>query len=286
MKHFGCIILFINTLLLCNTTPSDVKHMVVDNNGLSIECFIDSIGYQYIYFLPKDSLDLDSMEIRDVYYVYSDFNRIFHHSWSFEENLRRIENRTGKAYTIDGDTLNFIDIKFDKDMIEPEILLTIGHERSEYISLFDIKHIETDFSIMTYSVKRGFQYSFYSFIIATTLNIGLSWDNERRAIPQIWDQYDNLLPMISLLGLNKQHGTGVTYESLTSLVPLTILISMAYDVFKDKNKFYFSTVYENKKFGRSMHVFSLKQLVRSKLDSIIFRLEKNKLGRKVIEWFR
>ena len=157
---------------------------------------------------------------------------------------------------------------------------------TEYISLFDIEHIETDFSIMTYSVKRGFQYSFYSFIIATTLNIGLSWDNERRAIPQVWDQYDNLLPMISLLGLNKQHGTGVTYESLTSLVPLTILISMAYDVFKDKNKFYFSPVYEKKEFGRSMHVFSLKQLVRSKLDGIVFRLEKSKLGRKVIEWFR
>ena len=286
MKHFGCIILFINSLLLCNSVPSDVKHMVVDNNGLSTECFIDSIGYQYIYFVPKDSVDLDSMEIKDVYYVYSDFNRIFHHSWSFEENLRRIENRTGKAYTINGDTLNFIDIKFDKDMIEPEILLTTNHEGSEYISLFDIEHIETDFSIMTYSVERGFQYSFYSFIIATTLNIGLSWDNERRAIPQVWDQYDNLLPMISLLGLNKQHGTGVTYESLTSLVPLTILISMAYDVFKDKNKFYFSPVYEKKEFGRSMHVFSLKQLVRSKLDGIVFRLEKNKLGRKVIEWFR
>ncbi len=286
MKHLGSIFLFIYSLSWCGSIPSDVKHMVVDHNGLTIECFVDSIGYQYIYFVPKDSVDIDSMEIKDVYYVYSDYNRIFHHSWSFEENIRRIENRTGQAYTTSGDTLNFIDIKFDKDMIQPEILLTTGHERSEYISMFDVEHIETDFSIMTYSVKRGFQYSFYSFMIAATMNIALSWDKERRAIPQIWDQYDNLMPMISIIGFNKQHGTGVTYESLTSLVPLSILISMGYDVYKEKNKFYFSPIYEEREFGRNMHVFSLKQMIIKRLNGIIFRLEKNNLGRKVLGWFR
>ena len=105
-------------------------------------------------------------------------------------------------------------------------------------------------------------------------------------VPQIWDQYDDLLPKVSIIGLNKQKGNGVAYESFTSLIPLTVLISMAYDVYKEKNKFYFSPVYEKREFGRNMHVFSLKQLVRNGFDEIIYKLEKNSFGRKVIGLFR
>ena len=287
MKHFGCIFIFNISLLWSDAIPTDVKHVVVDHKGMTIEGFVDSIGHQYIYFVPKDSVDMDSMKIKDVYYAYNDFDRIFHYSWSFEENVRRIQDRTGKAYTIDGDTLDFIDIKFNKDMIDPEILLIkTGPKRSEYVSIFDIERIETDFSIMSYSVKRGFQYSFYSFLIAATLDIARQWDKERRAIPQIWDQYDDLLPMISIIGLNKQHGTGVAYESLTSLVPLSILVSMGYDIYKEKNKFYFSPVFAENQFGRNMHVFSIKRMLITQFESMIFKLEKNKFGRKVVGWFR
>jgi len=286
MKHFSCIFLFVFSILWSSTVSTDVKHVVIDHNGNTIECFVDSIGYQYIYYVPKDSVDTDSIKLKKAYYVYSDYDRIYHHSWSFGENIRRMENRTGKAYTIDGDTLDFVNIKFDKDMINPEILLTLGPEKSKYISMFDIERIETDFSIMTYSVKRGFIYSFYTFLLASTLEIALSWDSERRMIPQIWDQYDDLLPMVSVFGLNKQKGTGVAYESLTSLVPLSIIISMVYDLFKEKNKFYFSSVFRGEEFGRNMYVFSIKQVIRSKKDEIIFQLEKNKFGKKVIGWFR
>ena len=152
--------------------------------------------------------------------------------------------------------------------------------------MFDLEKIETDFSIMTYSVERGFFYSFYAFLIAATFEIVASWDNERRMVPQIWDQYDDLLPKISIIGLNKQKGNGVAYESFTSLIPLTILISMSYDIYKEKNKFYFSPIYEKREFGRNMHVFSLKQLFRNTLDEITYKVEKNSFGKKVVGWFR
>ena len=286
MKHFSSIFLFVFSYLLSDTSPTDVKHIVIDHNGNTTECFVDSIGYQYVYFIPSDSVDTDSMKLKNAYYIHSDYDRIFHHSWSFEENIKRMENRTGKAYTINGDTLHFIDIKFDKDMITPEVLLTTGPGKSKYISMFDLEKIETDFSIMAYSVERGFFYSFYTFLIAATFEIIASWDKERRMVPQIWDQYDDLLPKVSIIGLNKQKGNGVAYESFTSLIPLTVLISMAYDVYKEKNKFYFSPVYEKREFGRNMHVFSLKQLVRNGFDEIIYKLEKNSFGRKVIGLFR
>ena len=286
MNHFCRIFIFIISFLFGKPNDLDVKHMIVDYSGKTTECFVDSLGYQYIYFIPKDSVDTDSMKLKDVYYVYNDFDRIFHYSWSFEENIRRMENRTGKVYTTKGDTLDFIDIKFNNDMINPEIFLKTDITHSKYISMFDVERIETDFSIMSYSVKQGFYYSYYSFILAAAFDINRNWDEERRAIPQIWDQYNDLLPKISLLGLNKQQGTGVAYQSFTSLIPLSVAISMIYDIYKEKNKFYFTPVYKEKRFGRNMYVFSLKHIVKTKLESLIFKLEKNSFGRKLVGLFR
>ena len=53
------------------------------------------MGYEYIYFTMKDSVELDSMKIKDAYYIYTDLNKVFHYSWSFNENIQRMENRTG-----------------------------------------------------------------------------------------------------------------------------------------------------------------------------------------------
>ena len=122
MKQFMFIFLLIS-LLFSKNEDSDVNHMIVDYNGHTISCIIDSMGYEYIFFTVKDSIELDSMKIKDTYYIYTDLNKIFHYSWSFEENIRRMENRTGSLFTTYGDTINFMDIKFYSDMINPEIYI-------------------------------------------------------------------------------------------------------------------------------------------------------------------
>ena len=75
--------LFNFSVLFSNNTEKDVNHMVVDKVGNTIECYIDSFGYEYVYFIPKDSVDRDSINLNKIYYAYNDFNRIFHYSWSF-----------------------------------------------------------------------------------------------------------------------------------------------------------------------------------------------------------
>ena len=154
--------LFNFSVLFSNNTEKDVNHMVVDKVGNTIECYIDSFGYEYVYFIPKDSVDRDSINLNKIYYAYNDFNRIFHYSWSFRENLKRIQNTTGQIFTINGDTINYIDIQFNHDMINPEIFVKTGMKKSEYIDLLKIKRIETDFSILSHAVKRGFYYLYYS----------------------------------------------------------------------------------------------------------------------------
>tara|TARA_B110000008_G_C16488993_1_gene371261 strand:- start:99 stop:548 length:450 start_codon:yes stop_codon:yes gene_type:complete len=149
--------------------------------------------------------------------------------------------------------------------------------------MFNIEKIETDYSIMYYSIKKGFHYSFYSFLIASTLNVTLNWDKERRAAPQIWDKYNDLFPSIKIIGMRD---TGVMYQSFTSLIPFSVFTSMIYDVYKNKNEFYFTPIYEKKKFGRNMYIFSFKNITRTYSKKIIFKIESSKFGNKVLGWIR
>ena len=150
--------------------------MIVKYKGETITCLIDSMGYNYIYFTMKDSVELDSMKRKDAYYIYSDLNKVFHYSWSFNENIQRMENRTGILYTTEGDTLSFIDIKFYKDMLTPEVYIKKNAENSAFIPLLEIEKIETDFSLISYAVERGFFYSISLFIISTMLEINSDWN--------------------------------------------------------------------------------------------------------------
>ena len=63
--------------------------MFVQYDGLTTECFIDSMDTNLLYFVPKDSVDQKTVNLKEVYYAYNDFDRVFYYSWSFNENLNR-----------------------------------------------------------------------------------------------------------------------------------------------------------------------------------------------------
>ena len=282
MKQFMFIFILIS-FLWSNNKNFDVNHMIVKYQGETIECLIDSMGYEYIYFTMKDSVELDSMKIKDAYYIYTDLNKVFHYSWSFNENIQRMENRTGVLYTTHGDTFSFIDIKFYKDMLTPEIYIKKNPENSAFIPMLEVEKIETDFSLISYAVERGFFYSLSLFIISTMLEINSEWKKGTRLFPAAANQFNDLMPMIKNVGLKD---AGATYESLTALIPLSVFGTMAYDIVKNKNQFYFTPVFKNNKFGRNMYVFSLKHILESRLQSIVYRIEATTVGGKVVGWLR
>ena len=147
----------------------------------------------------------------------------------------------------------------------------------------NIEKIETDYSIMSYSVKRGFLLSFYTFIGMTLFEIYGDWDEEKRIIPQFWSEFDDLVPMISIVGLRE---TGVTYQSFTSLIPITVLGSMIYDIAMDKNKFYINPIYKENNFDRNMYVFSIKNIFSTFTENILWRAEKIPAAGKAFRWIR
>ena len=282
MKQFASIILFIYSCLWSKNDHNDVQHIIVKYNGESIVGYIDSIGYDLLYYTPKDSADTDSMHLRHVYYAYNNYKKIFHYSWSFMENIRMMVDRPATLFTSSGDTIQLNKVRFRPDMLQPEVFIQDTSYKSELISLFDIEKINTDYSIMEFSAKRGFFYSFYSFLIATTLNPAIKWNSKRLDL-QVWDQFNELLPRLSFVGLRD---TGKAYESLSFVIPTSVLLSMIYDVWKNKNEFYFTPLMEEKKFERNMYVFSFKHITKTQLSRIVYKIEKTKFGNKLVGLFR
>ena len=279
-----CILFILISFLWSKDSNSDVSHIILTYKGSSIDCVIDSMGYEYIYFLEKDSVELDSIKLKKIFYIFNNYNKVFYYSWSFEENIRRIQNRTGTLITSKNDSIKFIDILFFKDMIKPEIFLKIGKEKSQFVSLLEVEKIETDFSVLHYAVKRGFYYPLSLFILSTVIEINSDVSNGARIFPAASKQFDDLMPYINYSGWPS--GSGSNYQAFTTIIPISVMSTMIYDVLLKKNIFYFNPVFKGKTFDRSMYVFSLRHILESRLHSIIYRIEATTVGGKIVGWLR
>ena len=218
-------------MLTGDSLDTDVNHVIVDHKGNSIIAIIDSMDIDAIYYKLKNQMDPQTIDIDKAYFIYNDFDRIYHYDWSYYENIRRIKNRTGEIVTIHNDTIAFKNIEFTGNQIFPEILVASTNDTSFYMPMLDIYKIQTDYSIMQYAAERGFWYSFNSFILSAALDTRLKWDVDRRFSPQVWDQYNDLLPAINILD---RKPTGAHYASVSYLIPLSVLGSMLWDIWKDK----------------------------------------------------
>tara|TARA_Y100000590_G_scaffold31989_2_gene35361 strand:- start:604 stop:1419 length:816 start_codon:yes stop_codon:yes gene_type:complete len=267
MKQLLGIFLFCSFIFSKAEDDTDVKHMIVLFSGKTITGYVDSINVANIYYLPKDSLSQEIIPTWKVYYIYNDFDRVFHYSKSFEENMRRINNSSGIIQTISNDTIRYQSIQVNKDMINPEFFITLSSNESEFYPLLDVKKVVTDYSIMEYSVERGFRLSFTGFFLAFLLDRRLK----------------DFMPKFEFIGLKKN---GVTYESFVHLIPLATGIAMVYDYFMDKRTFYFTPVLNDEIFGRSMYVFSLRNILGTVEENIVWRIEKTSFGGKVVRWIR
>ena len=267
MKLIFGILIFYSLTFAKNGKDTDVKHMIVLFNGKTIVGYVDSLDVANVYYRLSDSLEPLKLSTWKVYYIYNDFNRVFYYSLSFKENMQRVSNRPGKLFTIDGDTIQYQSILANDDFFKPQFLITTAPDKSIYYSMLDVEKVVTDYSVLEYSVERGAAYSSYLFGLAFLIDFRIK----------------DFLPQLKFFGMNK---TGVTYESFVTLIPGATISSLIWDLWKDKRSFYFTPIFEQKKFGRNMYIGSLKHVLQTVSDNIIFRLEKTKIGGKVIRVIR
>ena len=79
--------------------------MIVLFSGKTITGYVDSINVAKVHYKLEDSLSPEIIPTWKVYYIYNDFDRIFHYSRSFDENMKRINNSSGLIHTINGDSI-------------------------------------------------------------------------------------------------------------------------------------------------------------------------------------
>ena len=283
MKRLLVIFIFILTRGIADSLDTDVNHVIIDHKGNSIIALIDSIDLDRVYYKKKNSAENSTMDIDKVYFIYNDYDRIYHYDWSYYENLRRIRNRTGEIITLKNDSISFKDIEFSSNRIFPEVLVHGTNDTSFYMPALDVYKIQTDYSIMQYAVERGFWYSFTTFILSAALDTRLKWDKSRRFSPQVWDQYNDLLPALNIIGAKT---TGVTYASVSYIIPISVVGSMLWDIWKDKRSFYFHPLEKNKPYPRTMYVFSPKHIIESFIHKTLVRIERSKIGRFVFTKIR
>tara|TARA_B100001105_G_scaffold254055_1_gene248959 strand:+ start:864 stop:1727 length:864 start_codon:yes stop_codon:yes gene_type:complete len=283
MKRLLEIFILILTSLSADSLDTDVNHVIVDHKGNSIIAIIDSIDLDRVYYKIKNDSGKSAMDIDKVYFIYNDYDRIYHYDWSYYENLRRITNRAGQIITLDNDSILFKNIEFSTNRIFPEILVHGANDTSFYMPALDVYKIQTDYSVMHYAAERGFWYSFSSFILSAALETRLKWDKGRRLSPQVWDQYNDLLPALNIIGAKN---TGVTYASVSYLIPLSVVGSMLWDIWKDKRSFYFHPLEKNKPYPRTMYVFSPKHIVESFIHKTMVRVERSKIGKYIFTYIR
>ena len=283
MKRLLEIFIFLLSFIYANKFDTDVSHIIVDHKGNSVIALIDSMDLDNIYYKTKIDNKSLKMDLDKVYFIYNDFDRVYHYGWSYYENLRRITNRTGEIITVDNDSIQFKNIEFSSNRINPEILVHATNDTSFYIKSLNVYKIQTDYSIMQYSASRGFWYSFSAFILSAAIDTHLKWSDSRRFAPQVWDQYNDLLPGVKFLNTQP---TGVTFASVSYLIPLSVLGSMFWDVYKDKRSFYFHPLEKETPYPRSMYVFSPKHLLQSFVKKTLVRIERSKIGNYVFSKFR
>ena len=283
MKRFLEIFVIYITALSADSLDTDVNHVIVDHKGNSITAIIDSIDLDRVYYKNKIDNEPSQIDIRKVYFIYNEYDRIYHYDWSYYENLRRITNRTGKIITLDNDSISFNNIEFSSNRIFPEILVHGTNDTSFYMKSLDVYKIQTDYSILHYAAERGFWYSFSSFILSAAIDTKIKWDKDRRFSPQVWDQYNDLLPAINILN---RKPTGVTYASVSYIIPLSVLGSMLWDIYKDKRSFYFHPLEKDTPYPRTMYVFSPKHIVQSFIQKTLVRIERSKIGKYIFSAIR
>jgi len=283
MKRFLEIFVIYITALSADSLDTDVNHVIVDHKGNSITAIIDSIDLDRVYYKNKKDNEPSQIDVRKVYFIYNEYDRIYHYDWSYYENLRRITNRTGKIITLDNDSISFNNIEFSSNRIYPEILVHGTNDTSFYMKSLDVYKIQTDYSILHYAAERGFWYSFSSFILSAAIDTKIKWDKDRRFSPQVWDQYNDLLPAINILN---RKPTGVTYASVSYIIPLSVLGSMLWDIYKDKRSFYFHPLEKDTPYPRTMYVFSPKHIVQSFIQKTLVRIERSKIGKYIFSAIR
>ena len=256
-------------LLLFTLTfaKAEVKDVIVFFDGSTAIALIDSIEFDSLKYIDRDTGDTLRIAKKEAYFVYNDFGRMFYYSPSSYLRMEFLEEYGGYIRTVNEDTIYYDRIYFDRKMIRPEVALYHENEDLPFIKLpfQDIHFVRADGSILKKSVRNGFYTSLMSFSITTVLKINSKYRDGAFFGSAVWSGVKSILPGFKPLENGKQ------YHSFTFITPSATITWMLFDLIFDRRTQYFRPMERDIIFPRSMYKFSINTILNRQIEKIQYR---------------
>ena len=252
-------------LIIPGIVTAGVKNVVVFLDGSTAITLVDSIEFDSLKYIDRDSGDTLRIAKKEAYFVYNDFGRMFYYSPSSYMRMEFLEEYGGFVRLVNGDTIYYNQILFDKKMIRPLVALYQEGDNLPFIKIpfQDIHFVRADGSVLRKSVRNGFYTSVGSFTLATLFQIYSEYNKSGLFSRAAWIGVKKILP-----GFTPLKETGTQYHSLTFVTPVATIAWMVFDIIFDRRTQYFRPLEREKKYPRSMYKFSIRVIINRQIEKI------------------
>ena len=252
-------------LLLPSLGTAEVRNIIVFFDGSTAITLIDSIEVDSLKYIDRDNGDTLRIAKKEAYFVYNDFGRMFYYSPSSYLRMEFLEEYGGFVRLVNGDTIYYDEILFDRKMIRPRVALYQLGEDLPFIKVpfQDIHFVRANGSVLRKSVRNGFYASAASFTLATLFQIYSQYDETGLLVRSAWVGVKKILP-----GIGPLKETGTQYHSFTFITPVSTIAWMVFDIIFDRRTQYFRPLEREKKYPRSKYKFSIKTIINRQIEKI------------------
>jgi len=249
-------------LLLPSLGTAEVRNIVVFFDGSTAITLIDSIEFDSLKYIDRDSGDTLRIAKKKAYFVYNDFGRMFYYSPSSYLRMEFLEEYGGFVRMVNGDTIYYDQIIFDKKMIWPYVALYQEGNVLPFtkVPFQDIHFVRADGSVLRKSVRNGFYTSIGSFTVNMLLQIYSEYSKSGLLIKAMVNGVNNIMP-----GFPPEK-TGAQYHSLTFFTPAATVAWMIFDIIFDRRTQYFRPLEREKIYPRSMYKFSINVIINRQIE--------------------
>ena len=251
---------------------NEVQHIVMNLDGTSAVGLIDSMNTESVFITAESAAEQTIYPLKDIYYIYNSFGKLYYISPNYEDRLNLIEERSGFLVTIVGDTIDYTSIEIERRMDEPYVYLTtVEDDLAHKLSLFDVHLIRIDASYMEHSVRRGCITGACLMLTGLAMQTLSYYGDRRKNLPDDASLFQKSKTMGGALGTSIMNfipglsSAGQQYQSVTVILPLSTIGWMAYDLYFDKRTHYFRPLIREDNFPHSMYWFNPWRIVKDKV---------------------
>jgi len=267
--HKNLSIFIIATFLLVSLIRAEVQDMVIFTDGNAIIGQVLAVTDDSLIYASRTTATQQSAALKSIYYAYNDFGKILYISRSLHNRMTYLEHYSGLLTTVQGDSILFDTIYFDRQMSDPLVYITTAESiRPIKLPFLEVESVRMSTDRLNVSVKRACFSSCGLVLFMSGLRTlkyfkdnytgdGLfSGSSMTTLLNSVTASVQDVLPEADIIGSNR---TGSAYHFTTVLFPIMTMGWIGYDWFFDRRTVYINPLRTDRTFPEDMFLFSLKE---------------------------